>query len=295
VSLALTSLAILLCGTDDPAGYAHSELLIEPSDLGREQSKGLHVLDARGKGKYLDGHVPRAAWVDATTWARSFGEGGDQPDWERRVGALGITTQTPVAIYDDNQTKDAARVWWILRYWGVENVRLVNGGWKGYVAAGGPVETGEIRPAHAAATLAPRRERLATKPQLQRMFKGEMAGMQIVDARSVGEHCGTEQTAKRNGAVPGATQLEWSDTLDPKTGRFKSAAELARLFHEAGIDPGRPAATYCQSGGRASVMAFALELMGGKDVRNYYKSWNEWGNDPDTPVVAPIDKRSGKK
>ena len=62
---------------------------------------------------------------------------------------------------------------------------------------------------------------------------------------------------------------------------------MTKLFEKAGIDPSKPAITYCQSGGRAAVLAFVLELMGGKDVRNYYRSWSEWGNDPDTPVVKP--------
>jgi thiosulfate/3-mercaptopyruvate sulfurtransferase len=111
-----------------------------------------------------------------------------------------------------------------------------------------------------------------------------------VDARSAEEYCGTADTAKRNGAIPGAVHLEWSDTVD-KAGRFKSPEELTKLFREAGIDPSRPSITYCQSGGRAAVMAFALELMGGKDVRNYYRSWSEWGNSEDTPVVKPGPKK----
>jgi thiosulfate/3-mercaptopyruvate sulfurtransferase len=65
---------------------------------------------------------------------------------------------------------------------------------------------------------------------------------------------------------------------------------LAKLFKDAGIDLARPAVTHCQSGGRASVTVFALELMGAGDVRNYYRSWAEWGNDPDTPIVRPRQK-----
>ncbi len=290
MSFALASLVLLLSAADNPPGYAHPELLVEANDLAREAAKGLHVLDARGKGKYLDGHVPGAIWVDATTWARSFGDGDDRAGWEKRVGGLGVTVDTPVAVYDDSQSKDAARVWWILRFWGVKDVRLVNGGWKGYVATGGPVEKGERSPEPVAAGLSPRRERIATKEQLKELVRAGTAGQQIVDTRSVGEYCGTEHTAKRNGAIPGAARLEWSDTLDPKTGRFKTAADLTQLFREAGLDPKAPSVTYCQSGGRASVMAFVLELMGGKDVRNYYKSWSEWGNDPDTPVVKPQKK-----
>src|SRR5579883_1133206 len=136
MSLALTSLVLLLPAADKPAGYPRPELLVEPADLQKEAAKGVRVLDARGKGKYLDGHFPGAVWVDATTWARSFGEGTDQAGWEKRIGTLGLTADTPVAVYDDNQAKDAARVWWILRFWGFKDVRLVNGGWRGYAATG---------------------------------------------------------------------------------------------------------------------------------------------------------------
>jgi thiosulfate/3-mercaptopyruvate sulfurtransferase len=291
MSFALTTLMLLLPALDEGAGYARPELLIEPADVAKQMVTGLRFLDARGKGKYVDGHIPGAVWIDATTWARAFGEGGDEPGWEKRIGALGITPATPVAIYDDNLSKDAGRMWWILRFWGVKDVRLVNGGWRGYLDTGSPVEKGDVQPVPVVVRLTPHRDRLATKGQLSELIKSGARDTNIVDTRSAGEYCGTQQTAQRNGAIPGATHLEWSDTLDPKTQRFKTAAELRRLFHDAGIDPRKPALTYCQSGGRASVMAFALELMGAKDVRNYYKSWAEWGNDPTTPVVKPEAKK----
>jgi len=89
----------------------------------------------------------------------------------------------------------------------------------------------------------------------------------------------------------GAKHLEWSDLLDKDTQRFKPADELRKLFKEAGIDLYEPTATHCQSGGRASVMAFGLELMGAKDVSNYYKSWAEWGNADDTLIVTSKGKK----
>ncbi len=130
---------------------------------------------------------------------------------------------------------------------------------------------------------APSAGRLATKQQILRQLK-EAQKPQLIDARSEAEHCGTTKLAKRGGAIPGSLHLEWSDTLDPKTHKFKSAAELAKLFKDAGINLNRPAITYCQSGGRAAVLAFTLELIGARDVANYYHSWSEWGNAEDTPV-----------
>jgi thiosulfate/3-mercaptopyruvate sulfurtransferase len=81
--------------------------------------------------------------------------------------------------------------------------------------------------------------------------------------------------------------LEWSDLLDPETDRFKPPAELRKLFDQAGIDLAKPVAAHCQSGGRASVMVFAMTLMGAQDPRNYYPGWSEWGNTEDVPVVVP--------
>jgi thiosulfate/3-mercaptopyruvate sulfurtransferase len=131
---------------------------------------------------------------------------------------------------------------------------------------------------------------LATKEQLLDSLKESK--LQIVDARSEKEFCGIEKlTNKRAGAIPGAKQLEWIDLLDNDTQRFKSATNLRKLFEEAGIALDRPTATHCQSGGRAAVMVFGMELMGAKEVSNYYPSWAEWGNALDTPIVPGKAKK----
>jgi thiosulfate/3-mercaptopyruvate sulfurtransferase len=284
---AVVTLALLSAADGKAPQYALPELLVEPADLARpETAKKYVILDARGAEAYRASHVPEAVHVDARKWAKAFAAGQDRADWAARIGELGIDGKKPVVIYDAVKNKDAARIWWILSYWGLEDVRLLNGGWGGFLAAGGTKEMTPNRPERTTAVLKARSERLATKADLLEKLKKGSAG-QIVDTRSTGEYCGTEKTAKRNGTVPGSKHLEWSDTLDPKTGRFKTPAELAKLFQEAGIDPARPATTYCQSGGRASVMAFVLELMGGKPARNYYRSWQEWGNAEETPIVTP--------
>jgi thiosulfate/3-mercaptopyruvate sulfurtransferase len=270
------------------AEYAKPDLLVEPANLAKlaeAPKRAVRVLDARPQAQYQDGHVPGAAWVDAAAWAKAFAAGQDKAEWTKPIAALGIGPDYTVVVYDDNLSKDAARIWYILRYWGFEDVRLLNGGWKGWLAAGGKPDKAAPAADKIQIELKAAPERLTSKSQLLDLLEGKPP--QIVDARSEGEFCGTQETAKRNGAIPGALHLEWSDTLDKDTGKFKSADELAKLFEKAGIDPAKPAVTYCQSGGRAAVLAFVLELMGGKDVSNYYRSWAEWGNDPDTPVEKP--------
>jgi thiosulfate/3-mercaptopyruvate sulfurtransferase len=270
--------------------YAKPDLLVEASGLRQSAAaERFRILDARGRQKYLGGHILGAVWVDHAAWSKAFSESQDQTAWSRRIGAVGIDVDTPVVIYDDNSMKDASRIWWILRYWGIRDVRLLNGGWAAWQVAGGKSVTREESLDAGTPKLRPQRERLTTKDQLLADLKNH--SVQIIDARSAGEHCGLEQTARRNGAIPGAVNLEWSELIDKQSQRFKSADELAKLLRDRGIDLEHPAVTHCQSGGRSSVMAFALELMGAKQVGNYYRSWAEWGNAEDTPIVKPETKK----
>ncbi|MGA2034814.1 MAG: sulfurtransferase [Thermoguttaceae bacterium] len=272
--------------------YARPELLMEPTALAKPEVAGQFVvLDARAKKAFDENRLPAARWVDAAAWAKAFGPGTDAKAWGRLIGSLGIDPDSKVVVYDGSSSKDAARIWWILRYWGVADVRLLNGGWPGWKTAGLPIEAGKPQaPAPRSFPATSQAKRLATKGQLLDALKQK--SLQIVDARSQAEFCGTDrQVNKRAGAIPGAKHLEWSDLIDKTTQRFKSADQLRTLFREAGVDLERSTASYCQSGGRAAVMAFALELMGAADMRNYYASWGEWGNADDTPIVVPAPKK----
>lgn len=271
----------------DDQPYPRPDLLIETAELAKAEVRGRYViLDAREAAKFEKERVPGARWVDHAAWAKSFRGGEDAAGWGKRIGALGIDAETKVVVYDDVLARDAARIWWVLRFWGVEDVRLLNGGWNTWKREVHPVESGPMNePAAKSFTPQPRHPRLTKKSDLLGELQHPTA--QIVDARSVGEFCGLLKLSnKRAGAVPGAKPLEWSELLDRKTGKFKPAGELRRLFTDAGIVLDRPSVTYCQSGGRASVMAFGLELMGADRVSNYYASWAEWGNTDDTPIVA---------
>jgi thiosulfate/3-mercaptopyruvate sulfurtransferase len=280
----ITPILLGLALATAPTTYPNPTLLIEPAELAKNPAP-FRVLDVRGRNLFDKGHVPGAVWVDVAGWSKAFNANPDDAaGWAKRLGAAGVDPAKPIVVVGD-AVNESARVWWLLRYWDCRDVKLVNGGWAGYVAAGGPVSTADEKPTLTTPTLKSHRDRLATKGQLLDALKGQPP--QIVDARTTGEFCGTADTAQRNGSIPGAVHLEWTETLDPKTKRFKSPAELQALLAERHIDVNKPAVTYCQSGGRAAAVAFALELMGGQQVGNYYKSWAEWGNDPDTPVVKP--------
>ncbi|HKI35212.1 MAG TPA: sulfurtransferase [Gemmataceae bacterium] len=287
--LLCTALLLFVPGAEEAkeGKYPHAELLIDAGGLAKGvQAKSVQVLDARPKAKYDAAHVPGALWVDSGAWSKAFGGTPDKEAWTNRLGALGLKADAPVVVYGDDP-REPARVWWILRYWGFKEVRLLDGGWLAWASANSAASK-EAPPVTATTPkLTAHPERLATKEQVLDFVKDK--DRQIIDARSGKEHCGEEKLAKRGGSIPGAKNLEWSDLLD-KDGRFKSADDLRALFKEHDVNLKEPAVTYCQSGGRASVMVFALELMGAKDVRNYYRSWNEWGNDPDTPIVTPKKK-----
>ncbi len=290
MSLRLSCLALLLAAPAARAGleakYSRPELLIEATDLMKpEVARKFRIVDTRRGPKYQAGHIPGAFPVNAAAWAKAFNSDRGAADWGKRIAALDIGgTDRPVVVYGDD-VRDAARVWWILRYWGLKDVRLLNGGWRAWQAAGGKEETGDRELAGGTLRVTAHPELLATKEQLLANLKEKKAT--VLDARSQGEYCGDVKFAKRGGSIPGAVFLEWSDVLEPKSGRFKPAASLAKLFKDAGLDLRKPQVTYCQSGGRAAVLAFALELMGARGVRNYYRSWAEWGNAEDTPVATP--------
>jgi thiosulfate/3-mercaptopyruvate sulfurtransferase len=280
-----SALLLAVPGADETAGkYPHAEMLIDAPALAKLVGlKNVQVLDVRPKSKYDAGHLPGARWLDAAAWGKAFATGPDKDDWTKRLGDLGLDTGVPVVVYGEDP-REPARVWWILRYWGFHDVRLLDGGWPAWEAAYRAMSKEAPRVEATAPRLMAHAERLATKDQMLGTVKGK--DRQIIDARSGKEFCGDQKLAQRGGAIPGSKNLEWSDLLT-RDGRFKRADELRTLFREHEISLKEPTVTYCQSGGRASVMAFALELMGVKDVRNYYRSWNEWGNDADTPIVIP--------
>ncbi len=199
----------------DENDYPRADLLIEANQLAQpEAAANFVVLDARSKTKYERAHVPQARWVDHNAWATAFGHGADAVGWSRRVAGLGVGAKTKVIVYDDMLSRDAARIWWILRYWGVDDVRLLNGGWRAWTDGDYRTETGavSVNPAEFVAKARP--QRLATKEQLLKSLGG--GKLQIVDARSEREFCGFDKMKNKRARrpSPGAKQLEWVRLID---------------------------------------------------------------------------------
>jgi thiosulfate/3-mercaptopyruvate sulfurtransferase len=289
----LSSLLVLTLGQGNAKAYPRPELLMEASELAKpEVAKKFRILDTRSAREFAAGHIPSSSLVEVSVWSKKFAEGPDLKYWEKTLGSLGLDLDVPVVVQGED-IRETARIWWILRYWGVKDARILNGGWSAWTAGKFPVDKVDAskKPVWVPTSpkLIPADQRLATKDQIKDSLQEKR--FQIIDARTVGEYCGDVKTAKRAGAIPGAVHLEWKTLVDSKTEKFKSAGELEQIFKNAGIDLGKASVTHCQSGGRSSVMAFGMELMGANDIRNYYRSWAEWGNADDTPVVIPPTKK----
>lgn len=266
--------------TDDQK-YAKPELLIEVEQLRPllESQKPLVILDTRSEQAYHEGHLPSAQHIKASEWKSAFGEGTDVEGWSQRIGKQGISSDTTVVVYDEGISSNSARIWWLLKYWGIKDVRMVNGGTNAWKSAGFDFskESPKVEPVEFRAE--PQKDRLVTYRQLKEILGEEENEYQIIDARTEGEFT--------TGRIALCEHLDWQQLVRPKTGKMRSASELKVLFERVGFDPAQPGITYCQSGGRSSVMAFALELMGGEQVANYYGSWGEWSRKEGINVEPP--------
>src|SRR5271166_1140899 len=249
-------------------------LLVSFDDLQHQLGeRDLRLLDARPRGEYDKGHIPGALTDRAT--------------WEAWLAPLGISPDTKVLVYDANRQLDAARLWWLLRYLGVGQVGLIDGGFPLWEKQGRPVTVQPRKVEPRKFEVRFRTDRLATRDEVLGALK--QGKVRVIDARSQAEHTGVEKRAKRGGRVPTSCHLEWAQLVDAD-GRFLDEASLRAKLAKAGVKPGEPVITHCQSGGRASVDAFVFERLG-FPTRNYYLGWSDWGNVEDTPVeTGPATK-----
>jgi thiosulfate/3-mercaptopyruvate sulfurtransferase len=269
-------------GGPAPASYPRAELLVDPESL-LMLPEETSFLDTRSEGAFRAGHIPGALSVSASAWSRQFQQSLDPAIWSDLLGSLGLAPDRTVIVYGSNWT-ETARVWWILRYWGFEKARIMNGPYSLWVAAGGKPSTELLKPARRSITLKPT-NRLMVKDEVLECLKNK--SVQILDVRSSAEYGGAVGAANKTGCIPGAKNLEWSEFIDSKTQKLKPAKEIQELLRQGAIDTSKPVVTYCQVGARSCVGAFVLEVMGVESVRNYLRGWSEWGNADDTPVAKP--------
>lgn len=283
--LAIFCLAVAgLVATTLSASETQSEkLLLSAEELVELPRDNMRLIDVRSDKEYEQGHLPDAVWVDINDWKRSLlkPDGLSQKAlWSDRLGKLGITPDTHVVVYGGQPT-DATRAWWTLKYLGVKTVSVLDGGFDAWIDAGAHVtqavaaiETTDFTPEF-------QQNRLATIDEVQSILDEGTAT--IIDTRSEAEYSGTGGPGSRRGHIPGAVHQEWTNFVT-EDGRFKPVDEIRALLKEKGLRPQTKAVTHCQTGGRASLNAFAMELAGYGPVKNFYCGWSEWSTADDAPV-----------
>ena len=285
-----------------PGSRRPGQPLVDVESLATELAGGAPpvLLDVRwrlggppGIDSYRAGHLPGAAFADLDTdLAGSPGSGGRHPlpvaaDFEAAMRRLGVRSGYPVVVYDDGDSTIAARAWWTLRYFGHDQVRVLDGGYRAWADAGQPVTVDE--PAVEAGDFT------ATAGQLPLLDAAGAAALArsgvLLDARAGQRYRGeVEPVDPAAGHIPGAVSAPTAANVGPG-GRFLPPKELRRRFEALGVTIGPPGVlaldvgAYCGSGVTAAHEVLALELAG-IPASLYVGSWSAWTADPSRPIAT---------
>jgi len=282
------------------ANYAHPETLVSTDWVAQHASDpNVRVVEVDVDTKaYDEGHVPGALgwpWNShlCDTVRRDI---LSKAQFEELMASSGISNNTTVVIYGDNNNWFAAWALWQMKIYGHKDVRLMNGGRKKWLSEGRELSTDAPKVTRATyKATGPDNFLRAFLPQVQAAFEGGTSS--LVDVRSPQEFTGEilappglPETCQRGGHIPGARNIPWSKACNDD-GTFKSADELRSLYGAEGIDGSKPVIAYCRIGERASHTWFVLKYLLGLDkVTNYDGSWTEWGN----LVGAPVESGAAK-
>lgn len=281
-------------------------LLLTPQELvealqGADPEARPVVVDVRwqlGQGTeanradYLAGHIPGAAFLDLETGlagAPGTEGGGRHPmpsltTATEAFRAVGVREEWPVVIYDNASSIAAARAWWLLVYYGKDDVHVLDGGYAAWQAAGLEVQTGPRHADRGDIVLTPGARRLLDAEDMEHYLDRH----QVLDARPAERFRGEREPVDPvAGHIPGALSLPTLRTVD-EHGRFLPSDDLELLLTAAGVQPDRRTAIYCGSGVQACHLALAIEIAehGHFDPAVYMGSWSDWISDPDRPVAT---------
>ncbi|MBP1996533.1 sulfurtransferase [Paenibacillus eucommiae] len=242
-----------------------------------------------GRNAYDHGHLPGAVFVDfkadLTDPAREHGGRSPLPEQERLAGifgGLGIDLDTPVVVYEDVNGPAAARLWWVLKYLGHEQVYVLDGGYSAWTAAGLPVTTEVPEPVSKTFNPILKPELLVGIEEVRSATKNEETV--LIDSRDANQYLGLEAPFDPiAGHIPSAVNFFWKDSLT-ETGNWKSAEELREQF--SGVDPSQEIIVYCGSGISATPNVLALEEAGFRNVKLYGGSWSDWISYPENPIAT---------
>lgn len=246
--------------------------------------------DSDAHAAYLAAHLPGAVHCD---WSRDLSAppppaGHPQymllgpTGFEAAMARLGISNDTQVLAYDAEGGHHSARLWLALRRYGHDRFAVIDGGIQKWHREGRPVESGEVRVAPGTFTARPRDGVIASKDEVLAAVRS--GDPWLLDVRRDAEYTGAEVRAARGGHIPGAVNILWKDALN-EDWSLRDSEALEQMYIDAGFGPETSTVTYCQAGVRAAFTHLVLTALGHDDVRTYDGSWEEWGNDPATPVV----------
>lgn len=243
------------------------------------------------KEEYRAGHIPGALFFDINDLSD---EKSPLPHmlpstvkFASRMKKMGVGDGIRIVVYDTVGLFSAARVWWTFRAMGHDDVAVLNGGLKKWVAEGRELEDGPAR----------KRPECHYTPLMNASLVRDLDDMkdaltkkptQIVDARPYERFCGSQPEPRpglRSGHLPGSRSVP-SQSLINADGTLKSSAELTKIFADAGIDPSKPVITTCGSGVTASILSLALAVLGQTNAAVYDGSWSEWGAKADLPIES---------
>ena len=203
-----------------------------------------------------------------------------------KVRKLGLGDGNRIVCYDANAGMASARVWWMFRTFGHDDVAVMDGGLVKWLAEDRPVTDRPVTPQERHFT--PRENHTMVRTVEQVLANVESNKELVVDVRAPGRYAGTAPEPRpgmRSGHIPGALNLPYGDLFDPENNNtMRSADELRELVDKQRIDLNRPLVTSCGSGITACYAALALHLIGKEDVAIYDGSWTEWGGRDDTPI-----------
>jgi len=251
------------------------------------------VTDDSEYTSYEAGHAPGAIYFD---WEEELTDQTQRDIVSKEAfaelnGAAGITEDSTVVLYGGGRVPNwfALFAYWIYKYYGHEDVRVIDGGKTYWVTEDYPLTTDVL--AFSSVTYTPKGPFESIRAYTDDVRHAMDEGLPMVDVRSPEEFRGDiiapeglNETAQRGGRIPGASNVPVPDVLN-EDGTFKSADELRDLYAEAGVTGDESTITYCRVGERSSIEWFLLsEVLGFPDVRNYDGSWTEWGNLVGAPV-----------
>lgn len=248
--------------------------------------------DPHGRQAFEAGHLPGAAYVDTDAelsgLAGPGGAGGRHPmvdgaAFTTAMRRAGVRTASPVVCYDDWNSVAASRAWWLLRYFGHTDVRVLDGGLRAWREVGGLLVRGPSEPVAGDWTARP-----GAEPLLDADGALDLAGRGVLlDGRSRPRFEGREETVDPvAGHIPDARNAPALDSVDAD-GRFHSPEELAARFTRLGVDGRRAVGAYCGSGLQAAHLALALAVAGvDEHAAVYVGSWSDWISDPERPVAT---------